>query len=383
MTPLILDKNFEAIGLCDTFKSFIWADRYNKEGDFEIVTVGDKAKEEIYQIGNYIYVTESDRTMIVESLELKTNYDDGDEFIISGRSLDSILSRRIVWGQKDLTGNFQNAIQTLLNENIISPSDPSRKIPNFKFKTSTDSTITSLSIDTQFTGDTLYKAIQGLCDQNNVGFKVTREGSDFVFSLYVGTNRTYDQTDNLYVEFSPKYDNITETDYVQSSKNLKNVTLVGGEGEGSERKYYTVGNTSVTGLDRYELFTDARGTSSKVTDDNGESRDLSTSEYNALLKQKGDENLAKKENMATKSFDGKLNADQMFTLNKDFYLGDVVQVVNEYGIQGVSRITEIIYSWDNNGLRIYPSFDSAKVNDIQTSILSWVDKDGYWHSIDK
>lgn len=383
MIPLILDKNFEAIGLCDEFKSFIWTDRYNEAGDFEIDTIGEKAKESIFQIDNYIYIKESDRLMIIEGLELKTNYQDGDEFIITGRSLDSILQRRIIWGQRILNGNFQNAIQTLLNENVISPSDSFRAIPNFTFEPSTNPAITSLTIDTQFTGDNLYKAIQTLCDQNKVGFKVTRENGKFVFRLYKGTDRTYDQVVNTYVEFSPKYDNLTETDYIQSSKNLKNVTLVGGEGEGAERKYYTTGETNAAGLDRYELFTDARGTSSKVTGDDGKQKDLTTDEYNALLAQKGDENLAKKENQATKSFDGKLNPTEMFTLNKDFFLGDVVPVINEYGIQGTSRITEIIYSWDDKGVRIYPSFENSKVNDKQTSILKWVDKDGVWHSIEK
>ena len=159
------------------------------------------------------------------------------------------------------------------------------------------------------------------------------------------------------------------------------MTLVGGEGEGNERKYFTAGESNANGLERYELFTDARGTSSKVTDDEGNQTDLSTEEYNNLLKQKGEENLAKKENQATKKLTGKMNTNQMFVLNKDFFLGDIVQVVDQYHISGTSRIIEIIYSQDNKGINIYPSFDDTLVSTNQTSVYSWVDDDGQWHSI--
>jgi len=382
MTPLILDRNFEAIGLCDEFKSFIWTDRYNKAGDFEIVTSSPIVGTEFaFQIGNYVYEKESDRLMIIEGLELKTNYNKGNDFIVTGRSLDSLLQRRIIWGQRTLKGNLQDNIEALLNENIINPSDTNRRIPDFIFERSADPKITSLTVDTQYTGENLYKAIQSLCDTNAIGFKVTRENNKFVFRLYAGTDRTYDQTENLYVEFSPRYDNLNESDYIQTSEKKRNVTLVGGEGEGNERKYFTAGESNANGLERYELFTDARGTSSKVTDDEGNQTDLSTEEYNNLLKQKGEENLAKKENQATKKLTGKMNTNQMFILNKDFFLGDIVQVVDQYHISGTSRIIEIIYSQDNKGINIYPSFDDTLVSTNQTSVYSWVDDDGQWHSI--
>lgn len=76
-----------------------------------------------------------------------------------------------------------------------------------------------------------------------------------------------------------------------------------------------------------------------------------------------------------------MNTNQMFILNKDFFLGDIVQVVDQYHISGTSRIIEIIYSQDNKGINIYPSFDDTLVSTNQTSVYSWVDDDGQWHSI--
>lgn len=185
---------------------------------------------------------------------------------VTGRSLESILDRRIVWGQKLLSGNLQNGIKTLLNENVISPSDSNRKIPNFIFKESTDPAITKLKLEAQYTGDNLYDVIQKICEEQGIGFKITlNDEKQFVFELYAGSDRSYDQTENPYVIFSPKFENIINSNYIESKASLKTVTLVGGEGEGADRRYTTVGGGS--GLNRRELFTDARDISSNVGSD--------------------------------------------------------------------------------------------------------------------
>ena len=48
----------------------------------------------------------------------------------------------------------------LLDENIINPSDTSRKVEGLIFEASTDPAITGLTVDAQFTGDNLYDAIK-------------------------------------------------------------------------------------------------------------------------------------------------------------------------------------------------------------------------------
>lgn len=40
----------------------------------------------------------------------------------------------------------------------------------------------------------------------------------------------------------------------------------------------------------------------------------------------------------------------------DFFLGDMVQIVNEYGIEGKARVTEFIRSQSKEGLDSYPTF---------------------------
>ena len=85
--------------------------------------------------------------MIIEDIKINADTEEGNHLIVTGRSLESILERRIIWGQRIFNGNLQNGIQTMLNECIISPSIADRKISNFVFVPSADPKITSLKID--------------------------------------------------------------------------------------------------------------------------------------------------------------------------------------------------------------------------------------------
>ena len=279
--------------------------------------------------------------------------EDGNHITVTGRSLESILDRRIVWGQKTISGNLQNGIRTLLNENVISPSDSSRKISNFIFEASTDPAITSLKIDAQYTGDNLYDVISKICSERSIGFKVTlNDNKQFVFKLYAGADRSYDQEINPYVIFSPKFENIINSNYVESKSALKTVTLIGGEGEGSARRYTTVGGGN--GLNRRELFTDARDISSDV----GNGVTLTNAEYIAQLQQRGREKLA--ENTDVTSFEGQVETTVMFKYGEDFFNGDVVQIANEYGHETKARIIEIVMSEDEEGSSVYPTFKTIE-----------------------
>lgn len=348
MELFVLNADFESIAVIDTYESMIWTDRYNAYGDFEIYFAMDESLLKYIKEDYYLWLKESDHSMIIEDIKIDADTEEGNRLIVTGRSLESILERRIIWGQRIFSGNLQNAIQTMLNENIISPSVADRKIANFIFVPSTDSKITSLTIDNQYTGDDLYTVIKGLCEENNIGFKIVlTDDNQFAFSLYAGADRSYDQTENPYVVFSPNFENIINSNYFSSKAGYRNVTLVAGEGEGASRKTTVVGSAS--GLDRRELFTDARDISSDTEDGT-----LSDAEYIAQLRTKGLKNLA--DHMITTAFEGEVEVTRLFKYGEDFFIGDIVQIANEYGNENSAYISELIISNSDEGLSIYPTF---------------------------
>lgn len=352
MNLLVLDKNFNAISIVDTYKSLIWTERYCQYGDFELYTQITDGTLDVIKQDYYLQRGDSDRLMIIEQIQIKTDVEDGTELIVTGKSLESILMRRIIWGQKTISGNFQEGIKTLLTENLINPSNVNRKVDNFIFEESTDPTITELTIEAQYTGDNLYDVIESLCNETGIGFAVIfkEDTKQFVFKLYSGEDRSYDQTKNPYVVFSPSFENIINSNYIESKSALKNVTLVGGEGEGSARRYTAVGD--ISGLDRRELFTDARDISSDV----GDGKTLTDEEYIEQLRQRGKEKLA--ENIEVISFEGEAETSVMFRYGEDFFNGDIVQIADEYGHETKARILEIVTSEDEDGVYTYPTFST-------------------------
>lgn len=354
MDLVVLNRELNAISVIDIYESFIWTDRYYRYGDFELYTAMQNNILNIIKKDFFLQSSDSDHVMIIEDWIIKSDIENGNHITVTGRSLESILTRRIIWGQKKISGNLQNGIKTLLNENIISPKDSKRKIPNFIFEESTDSTITKLTINAQFTGDNLYDAIQKICEERGIGFKITlNDNKQFVFKLYAGVDRSYEQTSVPYVIFSPNFDNIINSNYMESNSSLKNITLVGGEGEGSARRYLTVGDTNVSGLDRREIFTDSRDVSSDV---DGET--ITDAEYNAQLEQRGNEKLA--ENVSIVSFEGQTETTVMYRYREHFFDGDIVQIANEYGHETRARILEVVTTEDETGTSVYPTFKTLQ-----------------------
>ena len=351
MDIYVLNKAFEPIAVIDALESVIWTDRYRECGDFELYSPMTEALKYI-TIGSYLSRKDSEHLMIVERFDITTSEEEGNHVTITGRSLESILDRRIAWGQTILSGNFQTAIKKLLTDNIINPAIAERKIPNFIFEDSTDSRITSLEIEAQYFGENIYDIIFAICEEQDLGFKITLNANkQFVFKLYFGTDRSFDQTAVPYVLFSPSFENLLNSSYSMDYQGFKTSVLVGGEGEGTDKRLTSVEYEQYEGLDRRELYVEA----SDISSNNGE---ITAAEYDAQLEQRGFETLAEYESYPV--FDGELDTTLSYKYGTDFFMGDIVQVENEYKMQGKCRVTEMIMSENGEGIKNYPTFSAIQ-----------------------
>lgn len=378
MDLLVLDKNFDTIGIIDTYESFNWTDRYNEAGDFEITMVLDTVQHtkellSIFVEDNYVYLGMSEHLMIIEDLNITTDQEEGNKLVVSGRSLESILDRRIVWDQivYPVNAYVKNVYLSLINNSMGSQADANRKISNLVVETPTDTYISSLRLESgaQYTGDNVYEVITHICKLKKIGFKILRSVQNgenkFVISLYNGTDRTYDTTknpNNPPVIFSPYFENITNTNYYKSIKTFKTINLVAGEGEGKDRKRKSAQRTggTYTGLYRREMYTDARDISSNVDDQTT----MSDSAYKSLLATRGKEKLSEDENGMAETFEGEVDYRTSFVFGEDYFLGDMVEVADIYGHETPARISEITFSFDEEGFSINPSFTVAADEDI-------------------
>ena len=346
MNIYVLDKQLNIVNVIDNYISIIWTNRYYECGDFELYlsatpSVIRTLREDYYLVRE----DKEENAMIIETIQINTDEEEGNHIVVSGRCLKSILYRRIIWQQTQVNDSIENCITKLINENVISPSDADRKISNFSLGHLIQ---TNTKLNTQYTGDNLGETITAICQSHGLGWNISLDldNKKFIFSLYSGVDRSYNQDKKPWVIFSNEYDNLLSSEYVFSKTEYANVVKVAGEGEGLARKNTVIGNA--TGIERYETYADARDVSSNEGA-------ISEEEYYSQLAEKGNEKLA--ETVKTESFSGEV-VEYQYVYGQDYSLGDIVEVVNEYGMSAVSRIIEVIESEDEAGIYIIPTFSS-------------------------
>ena len=333
---LIDNVGMRDIEVIDYYTGVLWVEKYNEAGEFILTLPSNVQTMATFTTGRYIWSSKSDTLMIIESRKSSSDPINGDILSLSGRSLMSILDRRIVWKMTTLNGTIESVIEKLLNENLINPSDPKRKIPNFIFRKSTDARLAAIKIDMQVTGSNLYSTIANLCQATKVGFKVSFDGLDkFIFELYMGHDRGYDQEINEYVVFSNDFDNLRSSEYVNSTIGYANVALIAGEDKEDVRITATIG--SKEGMNRSELYVDARDIQSEI--DEGI---IPPAEYKKLLITRGEQYL--KDHKMDESVIGEVEIDREFIFGEHYFLGDLVQLSTSQGIDVLTRITESVYT---------------------------------------
>ena len=334
---------FTKIKVIDNATSVIWVKRFNAVGNFELYIRASTELLELFTGDIFITRDESNVGMYVEKVQLNTDSENGDYLVITGRSAECILSwrvvMRVVYSSESTTAEY--IIRNSIDKTLISDIIPNN---NISWLTLGEDHEWQDYITRQYTGKNVLDIVQDLCVTYNYGFEFEWNGSGFTINLYKGTDRSYDQTDNTYIVFSPEFENLGNTEYIQDTMNYANAAIIGGEGEGTERKFAVVLPQGITGFNRRMIYIDARQSSSD---------DLTESQYTDMLIAQGKEELEQRK--ITTSFNGEILNDNNYTYGVDYNLGDKVSIINEYGIRGNATITEITEVEDDTGYRLIPT----------------------------
>lgn len=259
----VLDRNLNEVAVCDDYKSLIWADRYNTTGDCELYVTATIENVKRFRKNYYLYRQDTNKSMIcrIKYVELDTSSEDGDYLIIKGIDCKSILAQRIIWGTSICNGRVEEYLRKLVDEAFINPSIDARRL-----KTDDNKPMFALGTDNGFDDELSIE-----CSYRNIRDKIEELNEAYERGYRVYFDRpekklkfelTQGEDVSALVIFSDVNDNLFDSTYVEDSTNIANIALVGGEGEGSERKLQTVG--AARGMDRYEIFVDARDQSSVI-----------------------------------------------------------------------------------------------------------------------
>lgn len=329
------DSDMNFIGVMENQVSLIWTRKYYEPGKARLFAPLTEENERLTRKGNLIWKRGSKEAAVIEDRVLDDTTTPA-TIEVTGRFLSSYMDRRLIRPKVTFSGYVEVAMRTLLSGVVEIPRVELGTLNNFTDTVSFQATYKNLLT---------YQEKLSKCSDIGFRFRPDFSAKKIYFETYKGKDRSRSQSANSRVIFSERYDNLNGIIYRENDQLLKNVVYIGGEGEGSERTVVSYGDA--TGLDRRELFVDARD----ITRDEG----MTQEQYEAKLLQRGHEKNT--EYQESKSINCITDADANFKYGVDYDLGDIVTVEKKrWGISVDYRITEIDEVYEQGGVKISPTF---------------------------
>lgn len=386
MRVYILNKSYERVAYIDHADSILWNKKYNDIGECEIYLPCSIDMLNNLQKGNYVIREDDDMICKIETIQIQTDVEKGDYIVATAKDMNNILASRIVRYDFTFGGKVVNFIKKLIVDNVITPNQEQRTFSNFIFNDSNFDDFTETIDITATCGQDLLELVKTTCKTFNYGFRVKyiELTKTLEFGLVKGKNKASMKSD-IYVEFSPTYSNILSSNYKEDESNYKNVCYVAYKDSNEQTQLLSIHNseTEPIGEERKEIYVDGSSLNREIKLEELQqmfpySLNLNGNTYysnqNAVATIEGDKIVATDytymlllkvlgfnaltERVKTQEFTGSVDTIDTYEYKKDYDLGDIVKVINEYGIGAEARITEVMESDDNeNGYQIEPKFE--------------------------
>ena len=334
MTLYVYDTARQRIGLVEDNRSLQWLSEYQDAGEVKLVCSATEKNRALLADGNRLYCTEQPESAIIRHTQID---DDGKDAKLTVRAVLSAArwADRVVLGTQRIV-NVEAGMLALTSNNrrgLPGVTGAARGIPAV--------------LDTQMTWGSVLDAEKTLAAAAGLGF---REDFDPVtgaetFCVYEGADRTSGENYNGY--FGDDIGNLSRLRIIRGSDGWKNHAIIGGQGEGAERKIVTVSIGEYTGDDLRELWVDARdiGRTYQISVPDGSGGTTYTEgvytdeEYTAMLQARGLEKLAAC--LQTLEVDASLGQGAM-EYSRDYFLGDIVPLkLTRYGMLLFARVSAV------------------------------------------
>jgi len=365
MEVLILDSLLRPVDVVDEFESMVWAERRSKMGDFQLVTLSTYSNRRRFAAGTWIMITESLRIMEIMTVTETVNEDQIRVLDIKGLEITHILRARLA-----LKGVLGGGVEPTWFIPALSAPDVMRHIFGeicVAGRVSEDDIIPFVFEGNVYPGDTIDEptelieweqkpdtvlaALEELGDIYDLGFRFYKDPllSKLYFNVYAGSDRTSAQTEVPAVIFSHDLENLQNTTEFVDLSNAYNVIRVvfthtlPGPPEVEETLTYEVydGIEVPEGFNRRVKLLTVSSIPEEVTD------------IPAYLLQAGWDELMK--NRPVSAFDGETSLVSEYKYERDYYMGDLVELRSTTGGTAYMRVEEQIFVQDKQGERSYPT----------------------------
>lgn len=392
----------QPVKMVENYNSLLWTERYSSSGDFELKTFAVQDTMNLLPLESVISLRDTTVPMRVEVYKIEKSKDTGNtpQLTVTGRSYESCTERRAAvqaiptstkrpaWTINAASASDAafKALRVVLGDvghydgttPIIALTPPvvaedaipeiSLTLPaDFESGAAWNNTTTYnygdvVSSGTNFdgskkywialatntatvpvsgavwtenvfsmqTGD-LYSSVLAQIAANYHGIKSVRpdvNNSTVGVEIYNGADRRQQVT------FDVRFNQFDDATYLLSDQGSTNVAYV----DGPTNSQIVFKNSAVpSGLDRRVLWLDLSSESSPDLNSRGL---VELYKYNA-----------------TAMFDGQIADSVGAGYNKNYFLGDIIHLIGEYGLSRDARVTEFIRSSDSSGERSYPTLE--------------------------
>lgn len=396
-TVIVHDTNWKKVAYIDTYTSLIWTRKFSDCGDFELYLPFKKRYMEYLKVKNYITleddpfdaVLDADGTipkncvyaMIIERVEIGQDESGSIMMTVTGRSLASILYRRILYNDVimgvggEATPTKAEFIRRLIDLCFGARETPIYKKDNFpaRWWVKRDNiehyTVIDLTTDkkkeihTAMNSENLGDVLREFCVNNSLGIDIQYCATDTqggeVDRYYIIISQGTDRSGSVF--FRRDLDNLSNAKYVEDISNYANGARVTFANTETHQVYTTSGifdlhsgttsrsipsdvraNEGESGLDRYEVFLTTSVSSDASNYDERMKKDI--------LRQLSA--MGKTTEVSAEIIDG-----GTYKMGRDYSLGDTVTISTDFGVTVTARIAELTECWDTSGHSIVPTFE--------------------------
>lgn len=366
MELVTLNDDMQPERLVEGWDSLIWTERWNTVGDFQSTSGDIGGMMTKLPEGTFVSLRESNIVMQVETHLIDRKKNQPEVLTIKGRSFESVLDRRVAlsalgggiadWavivktpsdaahyiiekivvdGMLDHADTFPSSVvQFITPKDYLASPGPTRQfsIPKGNLLSAV---LTLLQAESK-EDLTTTPATPAVVPHGIRAIRPNSAGTAIGVEIYTGTDRSgavyFDGTRDLLNDGSYLFSKVgsATTAYILASETAAILDKT---------------DIAPTGLDRRVILVDA--TTSGVADV-------------GALRMQGELSLA--EAHETAMFDGSINPDiNPYKYGVDYFLGDMVKLVGDYGLSEKARVTEYIRSEDKTGIKAYPTLVTVDI----------------------
>lgn len=381
MELITLNAELQLDKLVENYQSLLWTERYDTNGDFELVSNDIPATMAALPKESYVTLRETTVPMVVETHKIEKRPKQAPVITVKGRSFETVLERRaavnslpaaaaraawsisaakqsdaaykamrVVLGDISRTrtdNSMPLASEVAMGAEVLpalSPAvSPKDAIPEINLILPKDySTLTPTSFEIE--PKDLYTSVINLLKANHRGIKAVRPEPDknqIDIEIYNGADL------RELVAFDARFDQFDSSTYLLSEQGSTNVGYVYGSNGATQvlRNVVDAEHPEPSGLARRVWLVDGGG------DESLNSESLRTSRGLVELYQHN----------PTALFDGEISVQVAAGYNNVYFLGDILLLVGEYGLTETVRVSEFIRSSDQSGEKAYPTLEVVEV----------------------